>query len=76
MIKLGLTDEEIERQDEVDNDCLALLQGLAPFEAVILWDINIIGQVRDMVEDILVNQLKVMTKQEFYPSIKDEEATK
>ena len=44
-----LTDEQIERQDHVDNAIHALLVDLA--ERDVEWDISLIGAVRDRIND-------------------------
>ena len=63
---MSLTDRQINRQDFVDNSIFKLMHELAPESSVLQWDIEIIGQIRDSVEDILVERLKLMTEMEFY----------
>ncbi len=62
-----LTDEQLKRQDFVDNRIFELLSKLSPEPAKPEWDIELIGQIRDSVEDILVDRLKLMSEMEFYP---------
>lgn len=42
-----LTDEQLKRQDFVDNAIFSLIQHLNPTDQVIDWDIEMIGNVRD-----------------------------
>ena len=55
-----LTDEQIKRQDFVDNLIFELIKDLGPDEFDYKWDINLISKVRDCVEEILVNDLKCL----------------
>lgn len=67
-----LTDAQIERQDFVDNEILALVNSLKPEDAAeIEWDGEILGKIRDAVQSVLVDDLDLMTEQEFYPFIED-----
>jgi len=67
MSEKSLTDDQIERQDLVDNAIHNLLNDLAPDGVVIEWDISYIHAVGDEVQEILVNKLHLMTEKEFYP---------
>jgi hypothetical protein len=60
---------EIERQDCVDNAVFRLILDCSPEEADINWDIELIGKIRDALQEVLVDDLKLMTEQEFYPYI-------
>jgi len=62
-----LTDEQLRRQDFVDNRIFELLRHLGPESIKLEWDIELIGQIRDSIEDILVERLKLMSEMEFYP---------
>ena len=71
----AFSEEQLDRQDEVDNvifDAIEMLVStLDPTKKPSLcpdWDIELIGRVRDVVEEIFVTQGRC-TKQEFYPSI-------
>lgn len=61
-----MTDKEIARQDFVDNAIFGLIQGINPTNKTIVWDINFIGEIRDV---ILNNFLDagICTEQDFYP---------
>ena len=62
-----LTQRQIEIQDFVDNRIYQLIQQLNPSEKEIKWDIEMIGDVRDCIQDWLVNRLKITNEKEFYP---------
>ena len=61
------TQAETERQDIVDNSIYQLLTDLAPWGAEIDWDMEYIAEVRDVIQEILVDELGLMTEQKFYP---------
>lgn len=61
---MNYTPAQIERQDYVDNQIFALIQELAPIE--IEWDMEIIGEVRDHIEEYLAVVYGV-PEREFYP---------
>ncbi len=65
----SLTDEELARQDYVDNQVFALIESLNPSSVQIQWNIEMIGNVRDVVMHHLVDVLQVCTATEFYPLI-------
>lgn len=62
-----LSDEQIRRQDFVDNSIFEILGRLAPESIGIKWDIELIGEIRDILEDVIVDRLNLMTDMEFYP---------
>lgn len=47
---MKLTQKQIERQDFVDNSIFELLQKLNPTDKVLHWDIDLIGNVRDVIQ--------------------------
>lgn len=63
-----LNGADIDRQDCVDNAIFGLINELATDKEV-EWDIEDIANVREVVENILVNKLKLMTEFEFYPYV-------
>jgi hypothetical protein len=63
----NLTKQQIERQDFVDNQIFQLLQKLIPQVKHINWDIEVIGAVRDVIREQIVNNQKLMSEEEFYP---------
>ena len=55
------------RQDFVDNSIHELLNKLNPSQKYIPWNIELIGDIRDTISQILVDNLRLSTKEEFYP---------
>jgi len=66
---LKLTKQQIERQDFVDNQVFELIQKLAP-SAKIEWDIEMIGNIRDLIKTQIVYEKKLMSEGKFYPYLK------
>jgi hypothetical protein len=69
---MELTKEQIERQDYVDGTIHDLIRNLSNVE--IEWDIENIGKIRDAFKFIIVDDLELMTEQEFYPFLEDKNA--
>ena len=68
-----LTKKEIRRQDFVDNAIFDLIKELNLSSKEIDWNIEMIGEIRDIITDWSVNKSKMCTEQEFYPYIDDHE---
>ena len=66
-----LTEEQIKRQDSVDNAIYQLIQELNPTADEIRWDIEMIGEVRDVIGDWIVERLKITDEQGFYPYLEE-----
>lgn len=66
-----LTKEQLERQDFVDNSIFQLIQSLNPSSKEIEWNIEMIGDVRDVIEQWLVEELKLTSEMEFYPFVEE-----
>ena len=64
---------EISRQDFVDGVIFELIQSVNPTKQQIVWDIEMIGDVRDTLEDWIVARLKLCTEKEFYPFIEEQD---
>lgn len=62
-----LTDEQIKRQDFVDNTIYHLIQEVNPTNKTVAWDIEMIGDVRDVIEKWLVERINITNEQTFYP---------
>jgi hypothetical protein len=63
-----LTQAQLERQDFVDNAIFALLEDLQTSNAELIWDIEMIGEIRDTIQHWL--EAKNLTQpEEFYPSV-------
>ena len=61
-----LTKSELERQDFVDNSILNLIKSLNTSHKEIQWNIEMIGEIRDVISDWLVDKLNLCTEKEFY----------
>lgn len=66
---MELTDEQIERQDFVDNAIYNLINELIPSDNEMDWDIEVIGDIRDTIQSHLVEK-GLCLEQDFYPYIK------
>jgi|ERR1700722_19801912 len=69
-----LTRQQLSRQDHVDNAIHELINAVNPTHLnkhPIAYDIELIGKVRDALQDIFVNDLGACTAQEFYPFIEE-----
>ena len=62
-----LTKQKLEKQDFVDNEIFELIQKLVPKR--LEWDIEIIGAVRDVIREQVVNRKKIIKEDQFYPYI-------
>ena len=67
---MELTDQQISRQDFVDNAIYDLINELIPSDKEMEWDIEVIGEVRDVIQAMLVGR-GICTEQEFYPYIEE-----
>jgi len=61
------TEDQIKRQDFVDNEIHNLVKRLIPSRREIEWDIEMIGDIRDTIQHWLVDRYKVVEELEFYP---------
>jgi len=61
------TEDQIKRQDFVDNEIYDLVKRLIPASIEIEWDIEMIGDIRDTIQHWLVDEYKIVDKLEFYP---------
>ncbi|MBI2919223.1 MAG: hypothetical protein HYY01_14715 [Chloroflexi bacterium] len=62
-----LTEEQLQRQDFVDNSIFALIQSLVPRKQGLEWDIEMVGEVRDCIGSWLVERKNVCDQTSFYP---------
>ena len=65
---MSLTEQQIERQDFVDNARFNLINELIPSSKEMEWNIEAIGEIRDAIQSQLVTR-GFCTEQEFYPYI-------
>ena len=61
------TEDQIKRQDFVDNQIYDLVKRLVPSARKIEWDIEMIGDIRDTIQHWLVDRYKIVEELEFYP---------
>lgn len=66
-----LTKQQINRQDFVDNQIFELMQKLLPPAKKIDWDIEMIGAVRDVMQEQFFRKRKIVNEEKFYPHIKE-----
>ena len=66
-----LTEEQIKRQDSVDNAIYQLIREINPVDKEIAWDIEMIGEIRDVVREWMVERLKISDEQNFYPYLEE-----
>jgi hypothetical protein len=66
-----LTDKQIDRQDFVDNAIFQLVQRVNSTDKNIEWDIEMIGEVRDVIRQWIVERMTITDEQTFYPYIDD-----
>ncbi len=62
-----LTEDQIKRQDFVDNQIYDLLKRLNPSTKEIKWNIEMIADIRDTIQHWLVDKDKVVDELEFFP---------
>ena len=63
----NLNEDQIKRQDFVDNKIYELVNQLVPSEKKIGWNIEMIGDIRDTIQHWLVDKYEVVDELEFYP---------
>jgi hypothetical protein len=61
-----MTDKQLERQDFVDNAIFSLIKEINPTNQVIFWDIEMIGNIRDIIVHELQKKLEI-SEFEIYP---------
>lgn len=63
----NLNENQIKRQDFIDNEIYNLISRLNPSKREIDGDIEMIGDIRDTIQHWLVDKYKVVEELEFYP---------
>ena len=61
------TEDQIKRQDFVDNQIYDLVKRLVPSKREIDWNIEMIADIRDTIQHWLVDKHKIVEELEFYP---------
>jgi hypothetical protein len=69
---MNMTKQQIERQDVVDNAIFSLIGEINPTNKEIDWDIELIGEVRDVIESWFTDRLNLCDKNAFYPYSEEE----
>ena len=65
----NLNEDQIKRQDFVDNKIYELVNLLVPSEKKIEWNIEMIGDIRDTIQHWLVDRYRIVNELEFYPYV-------
>ena len=68
---IEMSDEQIGRQDFVDNAVFQLINDINPTSKKLSWNIEMVGEIRDNVRQWLVERLKICDEMSFYPYIKE-----
>ncbi len=68
---MELTDEQIKRQDFVDNRIFELIEDLNPSQTEIDWNIEVMANIRETIRIWLVEDLKVTDEMGFYPYLEE-----
>jgi DNA polymerase sigma len=63
----SLSDEQLKRQDLVDNEIYDLVKRLVPTKSEIEWNIEMIADIRDTIQHWLVVRYRIVDEIEFYP---------
>lgn len=66
-----MTDNQLRRQDFVDNEVFQLIRDINPTSTELSWNIEMIGEIRDNIRYWLVERLKICEEMTFYPYIKE-----
>jgi hypothetical protein len=62
-----ISEEQLKRQDFVDNEIYKLVKRILPSSKEIEWDIEMIADIRDTISYWLVDRYKLIDELEFYP---------
>ncbi|MBI4339268.1 MAG: hypothetical protein HY680_04880 [Chloroflexi bacterium] len=62
-----LTEDQLQRQDFVDNSICDLIQALIPGGQGLEWDIEMVADVRDCIGSWLVERKNICDQMKFYP---------
>ena len=65
-----LSNDQIDRQDAVDNVIFELIQSIHPSTSEIGWNIEMIGDIRNCLKEWIVDRYELCDEQSFYPYIK------
>lgn len=62
-----LSNSHFSRQDFIDNSIHELINKLNPTQKQIPWNIELIGEIRDALENIIVNKLNLCSQKNSIP---------
>ncbi len=72
MLTDGLTREQIQRQEFVDNEIVSMLNTLTTSQVRIEYEPRMIFEIREVIMDWLVNKLELEDEMSFYPYVEEE----
>jgi hypothetical protein len=67
-----INENQLERQDFVDNAINELVCNINPSQQEIEWNIELIGGIRDIICHLLVERLAIIDEMTFYPYMDDD----
>jgi hypothetical protein len=67
-----LSKKQIKRQDFVDNAIHEFIQTINQSDKEIDWDMEMTGEVRDVLREWFVIKLKITEEQKFYSSLEED----
>ena len=78
MAERELTQSQLDRQDEVDNACFNFILEMSGEKSAddggkVEWDMETIQVIREAVQEVIVDKLRLMTEMEFYPYTSEDE---
>lgn len=65
----ALTNSQIQRQDFVDNAIYELLNAVNPSNHQIIWNIEAVGDIRDLIQHWFVERFAITDEMTFYPYV-------
>lgn len=66
-----LTNKQTNKQDFIDNAIYQLIQTVNPTDTNIEWNIEMIGEIREVIKAWMVDRMKITDEQNFYPYLDD-----
>jgi hypothetical protein len=63
----NFTEDQLKRQDFVDNQIYDLVKRLVSSKRAIEWNIEMIADIRDTIQHWLVDKYKIVEELDFYP---------
>ncbi len=69
-----LTDEQLERQDFVNGEIFELVRRIDPSGQFNEWNVELIGDIRDVINHWLVEHFKICDDMAFYPYVVEDDS--